>query len=228
MKIAVVAAMEEELKYFLFALPNMVKKNYNHLSVYTDNVFNHEIYALQVDIGKVNAAANLSILLANVDIDLIINIGSCGGIVETMEIGDMIIPESVAYHDVNVVDFGYQLGQLPGLPFKFKTKEKYLNLAEDVVSVTKQRAFQGTILTGDQFVTNGIEVAKKFNQDFISGFEMEAAAIAQTAHLFKTDFLILRSVSDVASKDSEILFADYLDKAAKQSAMFLVELLKKI
>jgi adenosylhomocysteine nucleosidase len=46
---------------------------------------------------------------------------------------------------------------------------------------------------------------------------MEAAAIAQTCHLFSVPGIFIRAVSDIAGKESPLKFDEFLSVAAKHS-----------
>lgn len=56
--------------------------------------------------------------------------------------------------------------------------------------------------------------------------EMEAAAIAQVCYQFKTPFVIIRSLSDIAGKEAGISFEQFLEVAAKNSANLILNMLK--
>ncbi|WP_370238900.1 5'-methylthioadenosine/S-adenosylhomocysteine nucleosidase, partial [Neptunomonas phycophila] len=58
--------------------------------------------------------------------------------------------------------------------------------------------------------------------------EMEAAAIAQTCHQFGTPFIIIRALSDIAGKESNLSFDQFLETAAKHSATMVIEITRAI
>ncbi|MGL4662768.1 MAG: 5'-methylthioadenosine/adenosylhomocysteine nucleosidase [Culicoidibacterales bacterium] len=229
MKIAIIGAMKEELKYFLAALEN--KKEIplpNQLVLTTGTIFSHDIFVIQSGIGKVNAASNTTQLLALYPIELVINIGSAGGIKENMEIGDIVIADKTIYHDVDVRAFGYEIGQVPGLPTTYPVQQSYVELCKEIADRIQLPVHIGMIASGDQFVDNGIQKMEQSQIHSVYAIEMEAAAIAQTAFLFKIPAVIIRSISDVANKDSATSFSDFLDRASQNAAIFLVEFLKAL
>ena len=64
----------------------------------------------------------------------------------------------------------------------------------------------------------------------LKAVEMEAAVIAQVAYQFGIPFVIIRSLSDIAGKESNISFDQFLEKAALHSANFvmvMVEIIKE-
>lgn len=229
MKIAIIGAMKEELKYFLAALENKTETQLpNQLTLTTGTIFSHDIFVIQSGIGKVNAAVNVTQLLTLYPIELVINIGSAGGIKDTMEIGDIVIANQTLYHDVDVKAFGYEIGQVPGLPAVYPVEKIYVDLCKQVAHSIQLPVHIGMIASGDQFVENGIQKMAQNQIENVYAIEMEAAAIAQTAFLFKIPAVIIRSISDVANKDSATSFSDFLDRASQNAAIFLVEFLKAL
>jgi adenosylhomocysteine nucleosidase len=41
---------------------------------------------------------------------------------EPFEVGDVVVVKEVSYHDFNLTMFGYEKGQVPGLPSIFEIK----------------------------------------------------------------------------------------------------------
>lgn len=58
--------------------------------------------------------------------------------------------------------------------------------------------------------------------------EMEGAAIAQACYQLNTPFVVIRSLSDIAGKESPSSFEAYLEIASKNSSAMVLELLKNL
>ena len=58
----------------------------------------------------------------------------------------------------------------------------------------------------------------------LKAVEMEAAAIAQVAYQFGVPFVIIRSLSDIAGKESNLSFDQFLEKAALHSASLVIKM----
>ena len=58
--------------------------------------------------------------------------------------------------------------------------------------------------------------------------EMEGAAIAQVCHMLHTPFVVIRSLSDIAGKESPQSFEAYLEVASKHSSAMVSELLSRL
>ncbi|RKJ56859.1 5'-methylthioadenosine/S-adenosylhomocysteine nucleosidase, partial [Butyricicoccus sp. 1XD8-22] len=58
--------------------------------------------------------------------------------------------------------------------------------------------------------------------------EMEAAAVAQVCYQFKTPFVVIRALSDIAGKESNISFDEFLPVAAKHSTEIVLKTITKL
>ncbi len=177
-------------------------------------------------IGKVNAAAACALLLERYKPGCIISTGSAGGISLDLAIGDVIIPESLVYHDVDVSGLGFPLGQVPGQPIAYSVPEDLMRAGERAIDDLAQsgelpknlRRTRGTIGTGDVFIHDEKKI-KDLKRNFpqVLAVEMESAAIAQVCAAFTVPLLVIRSISDVAGKESPISFPEFLPLAASNS-----------
>jgi len=62
----------------------------------------------------------------------------------------------------------------------------------------------------------------------MAAVEMEAAAIAQVCHQFQVPFVVTRSLSDIAGKESPDSFEAYLEVAARHSSAMVVAMLQRM
>lgn len=58
--------------------------------------------------------------------------------------------------------------------------------------------------------------------------EMEAAAVAQVCYQFDTPFVVIRALSDIAGKESNISFDEFLPVAAKHSTEIVLKTIDKL
>lgn len=68
-------------------------------------------------------------------------------------------------------------------------------------------------------------VREKFPE--LYAVEMEAAAVAQVCHLFETPFVVVRALSDIAGKESNISFDQFLEQAAIHSTDLVLRMIKQ-
>ncbi|MFD2679899.1 5'-methylthioadenosine/S-adenosylhomocysteine nucleosidase [Bacillus seohaeanensis] len=232
MKVAIIGAMEEEVTLLRENIKNQTVETIAGCEYTSGEMKGIEVILLRSGIGKVNAAMSTAVLLERFQPDAVINTGSAGGFDPSLNVGDVVISTEVRHHDVDVTAFGYEYGQVPQLPAAFLADEKLKNIAINSAKELKDvQVVSGLIATGDSFMNDPKRV--EAIQDKFQGLqavEMEAAAIAQVAHQFDTPFVIIRSLSDIAGKESDVSFEQYLEKAALHSAnlvMSIVEALRK-
>ncbi|WP_370294906.1 5'-methylthioadenosine/S-adenosylhomocysteine nucleosidase [Rossellomorea marisflavi] len=230
MKIAIIGAMEEEVTLLRENISNPVVETIAGCEYTSGTMKGKEVVLLRSGIGKVNAAMSTAVLLQHFKPDCIINTGSAGGFDPALNVGDVVISTEVRHHDVDVTAFGYEYGQVPQLPAAFTADEKLKEIAvQSVKKMGDVQVVSGLIATGDSFMSDPARVEAirdKFNS--LQAVEMEAAAIAQVAHQFGTPFVIIRSLSDIAGKESDLSFDQYLEKAALHSANMVMNIVESV
>lgn len=226
MKIAIIGAMEEEVTLLRENIQDASQETVAGCEFTFGKMHGKDVILLRSGIGKVNAAMSTTILLEKYKPDYIINTGSAGGFNPDLNVGDAVISTEVRHHDVDVTAFGYEYGQVPQLPAAFLANEDLIKLAEtSAKDIEGIQTVKGLIATGDSFMHDPVrveDVRGKFTD--LQAVEMEAAAIAQVAHQFGTPFVIIRSLSDIAGKESNVSFDQYLEKAALHSANLVMKM----
>ncbi|KAB2338641.1 5'-methylthioadenosine/S-adenosylhomocysteine nucleosidase [Cytobacillus depressus] len=226
MKIGIIGAMEEEVKILRDKIEGKNQHTIAGCEYTTGKMGGVEVILLRSGIGKVNAALSTAILLERFNPDIVINTGSAGGFNPNLNVGDVVISSEVRHHDVDVTAFGYEYGQVPGLPAAFEADSKLVQIAVECArEIEDIQVVKGLIATGDSFMNDPVRVEyirEKFTD--LQAVEMEAAAIAQVSYQFKKPFVIIRSLSDIAGKESDTSFEQYLEKAALHSADLVMKI----
>ena len=228
--IAVVGAMEQEIELLRESMANVKHVSFGKFSAYEGELAGKRRVLVLSGIGKVNAAVSTSWVIHQFAPDCIINTGSAGGLGKGLKVGDVVIGETVAHHDVDVTAFGYVWGQVPQLPAAFASDENLIRQAEKAAQVFEGAAVtQGLIVSGDRFVHSSEGVAEiRSHFPEVKAVEMEAAAIAQTCHQLEVPFVIIRAVSDSADEKADISFEEFLKTAAVSSAKMVTEIVKSL
>lgn len=230
MKIAVIGAMEEEVRILREKLEQKRTETVAGCEFTIGELSGHEVILLKSGIGKVNAAMSTTILLERYKPEKVINTGSAGGFHHTLNVGDVVISTEVRHHDVDVTAFNYEYGQVPGMPAAFEADAALVALAERCMkSGDDVQVVKGTIATGDSFMNDPQRVdfvRSKFSD--LYAVEMEAAAVAQVCYQYNAPFVIIRALSDIAGKESDISFDQFLDQAALHSTNFIVNMLQEL
>ncbi|MGL5977685.1 MAG: 5'-methylthioadenosine/adenosylhomocysteine nucleosidase [Erysipelotrichaceae bacterium] len=216
--IAIIGAMQVEVDELCNLMQNVEKKQIFGTDFYTGSLANHEVVLMKSGVGKGNAAMNTTILLQQFPITHIINIGTAGGLLATQNVLDVVISERVIQHD-------YDTSALDGEAGIGLTFEASSNLVQQAKALMEQEAcqvFVGDIVSGDQFISEPQQL-ETIKAKFVNAMcaEMEAGAIAQVAQHFNVAYVVIRSLSDVASNpESHMDFVTYVQKASKRSAEF--------
>lgn len=227
MKIGIIAAMPEELKVLLEALQDG-QKHLNLGKVYhTGHIGRHEVVLVESGIGKVMSAMSVAILADHYKVDAIINTGSAGAVADGLAIGDVIVADRLAYHDVDVTAFGYAYGQMASQPLYFESSAYFLTEMKAVLAELGQVSRVGLIVTGDSFIASQARIDTiKGHFPEVLAVEMEGAAIAQAAQVAGKPFLVIRAMSDTANHDANISFDEFIIEAGRRSAQVLIKFLE--
>lgn len=230
MKIAIIGAMEEEVELLREEISSARTTVIANCEFIEGVVGDHEVVLVKCGIGKVNAALATTLLLETFKPNVVLNTGSAGGFQASLEIGSVVISDEVRHHDVDVTVFGYEHGQVPGLPAAYRADDKLIKLAVEAVEEIGKHTFAiGLIASSDSFMSDPIHVEKvrKLFPTMIAA-EMEAAAVAQVCHQFKTPFVVIRALSDIAGKEASVSFDEFLPVAARHSTDIVLRVISKI
>lgn len=230
MKVAIIGAMEEEVSLLRDQIESLTTETHGGFEYYLGRINQTDVVLLRSGIGKVNAAISTALLIKLYAPDFVINTGSAGGFHTDLEVGDIVISSSVCHHDVDVMAFGYERGQVPGHPACYLPDPILIRAAKHSIDALHEVAhMHGLIATGDRFMhlPEDVETTRGYFPDMIA-CEMEAAAVAQACHVFEVPFVIIRSLSDIAGKENAVTFEQYLGQAATHSAKVILEMLKHL
>lgn len=229
MKVAVIGAMEQEVEHLRAALSNASTETIANSEFTAGTYGAHELILVKSGIGKVNAAMTTSILLEKYSPDVVINTGSAGGYDPSLQVGDIVVSTEVRHHDVDVRAFGYEMGQVPGMPAAFTADASLIEKAQEAIEAVGIHSATGLIATGDSFM-HLPERVKETREHFptMAACEMEAAAVAQVCHQFGTPFVVIRALSDIAGKESPMSFDEFLPTAAKNSTEVVLRVVNSL
>lgn len=226
MKIGIIAAMEQELRLLVDKLEDKKEVTVIGNSYYTGRLGRHEVVLVQSGVGKVMSAMSVAILVDKFAVEGIINTGSAGAVAAGIAIGDVVIAEKLAYHDVDLTAFGYAYGQMSAQPLYFESDKVFVDVFKKILKQHDQAAHLGLIATGDSFIA-GQDKIDRIKAAFpeVLAVEMEGAAIAQAAHATGRPFIVVRAMSDTAAHDANMTFDEFIIEAGKRSAQILLNFL---
>lgn len=228
-KIGIIGAMDvevEKLKADMKGVSTVVRAG---MEFCEGELKGKQAVVVRSGIGKVNAAVCTQILADLFSVDCVINTGIAGSLDARIDIGDIVISTDVAHHDMDAVNFGYPLGQIPQMDvFSFRADEDLARLAGEVCGRVNPeiKVFRGRVVSGDQFIAD-----KKKKEYIVKNFqglctEMEGAAIAQTAYLNGLPFIVVRAISDKADDSASMDYPAFEKKAVQHSVNLIEGLLE--
>ena len=227
-KLAIMGAMEEEIEPLLAYFDKVNVVEYANNKYYEVNYIGLDIVIAYSKIGKVFASLTASTMIEKFGCDILLFSGVAGGINPKLKIGDLIIADKLCQHDLDITAFGHPHGYVPGGKVFVETSKELRNVAIKVAKENDLKVIEGTIATGDQFVhsTQRKEfIENTFNADAL---EMEGASVAVVCDALNIPFFILRAISDTADMDAGFDFDEFLKSSAKNSADYLIKILKEL
>ena len=224
-KIGVIFAMDEELDELLKIVELENEYSIFDIPFYECKLNDKELVLAKAGVGKVNAARCCQILIDNMDIDCIFNIGVAGAVSKDVGVCDIVIGEKLVQHDFDITAFNHDKGYIPNIGTVYIESDPYL---VKVCEETKVDAnvHTGIIASGDIFCTEEA-MSRKINSKFNAlCVEMEGASIAQVCYLSHIPFLVIRSISDsIYEKDNKMMYDEFLKISSSKVASYLKQII---
>ena len=192
-----------------------------------------QIVVVKSGVGKVNAALCAQFLILHFGVTHIINTGIAGAMAHGLGVLDFVVSTDAVYHDMDVTGFGYKPTQIPQMKVScFAADTKMIQTVQkcfpEIPEAAGHKLIAGRIASGDQFIAD--KKIKEHIRQICSPacVEMEGAAIAHTAFLNSTPFIIIRCMSDEADDNNESVSAFNEPQAAALSAKIVAAVIKNI
>ena len=232
-RIAIIGAMDSEITNFKGMIENIEEIEIANITYYKGVLCGKNVVLLKSGIGKVNAAIATTIAIERFNVEKIIFTGVAGSGNPDYDISDIVISKDLIEHDFDTSDLdGDELTVLvKGYDKNYYPADKSLiELAEKSAKkvITDNKIYIDTIATGDQFVGNNQKVKQIHNKFKAGAIEMEGAAVAHAALMYKVPFVVIRSLSDKADSDAVVDFPKFVVKSAQNSMKIVVEMLENM
>ena len=219
MKLGIIGAMEQEVETLLSLLEERNTTTHAGVAFHEGRLDGKDVVVVQCGIGKVNAALCVQMLCDFYQVTHLVNTGIAGSLDAALDIGDLVISVDAMYHDVDVTNFGYVPGQMPGMPVSFPADSALVNAAFAAAeAVNPGHTRKGRVASGDQFVCEQGLKDKIIAVTGAACTEMEGAAIAQAAHRNGVPFVIIRAISDKADNSADMDYPTFERIAAHRCA----------
>ena len=224
--IGIIASEDDELQPLKLLLPKESSIKISNFEFIESSINNNRIIMVKSGIGKVNSAIAASFLISNYNPDFLLIIGTSGALSNKLKPKDIIVSTETSFNDVDVTQFHYKYGQIPGLPWKFKGSTQLINI---IKKLPNDNINYGLIISGDRFVAKNEQkkfLTSKFKN--VLAVDMETASIGQVAYIFNIPFLGIKAISDAADENAKTNYEQNAKSASTIVAELVVEILKKI
>ncbi|MBQ9657571.1 MAG: 5'-methylthioadenosine/adenosylhomocysteine nucleosidase [Clostridia bacterium] len=225
--IGIIAAMNEEMLAIKSIMKNIEEEKVYDLMFIKGTINEKNCILVESGVGKVNSSRTTQILIDKFNIEYVINVGSAAASNNELNIGDIVIGETLVQHDFDITAFGHEKGYISNVGKNIKSDTELIKKFDSVIKNMNNEIEDkinikiGVIASGDIFCTEEMmknKIRSKFNADAI---EMEGAAIAQVCYLDKIPFIVIRSISDTPNGNNNITFEKYLELAADRCKKIL-------
>lgn len=227
-KVGIIFAMKEELDELLKLVELSNEYKIFDLKFYECILGDVKCILVESGVGKVNAARSCQILIDNMNVDYIINVGVAGGVNENLNICDIVIGTKLVQHDFDITAFDHEKGYIPNVGTFINSDDYLVKVANDVAIEKKYKVHNGTIASGDIFCTDE-SMSKKIKDKFGAYcVEMEGSSIAQVCYLCHVPFLVLRCISDIPNGNNTITYDEFLENSSKTVSLFVLNIINRI
>ena len=237
MKIGIMGAMVEEVAKIRSTMYVTNVESRGKREYVSGHLNGHDIVVVFSRWGKVAASSTATTLIELFGVDLIIFTGVAGAIDDRLEIGDIVVADTLVQHDMDASAVpGIKPYEVPILGIQFfdmssdlaskasQSSQEYItrDLSSDVPEYVLQKfhikypsVVRGLIASGDQFITSN-EIVQKLRASLpnIKCVEMEGAAVAQVAYEHDCPLVVIRAISDKANHSATIDFPKFIDNIA--------------
>jgi adenosylhomocysteine nucleosidase len=243
-KIGILGAMLQEIEGVVGLLSNKQKVVKGMRTYYTGTINEIEVVVVFSRWGKVASATTVTHLIVEFGITELIFTGVAGAINAELNIGDIVIANSVVQHDLDARPLMNRfeiplLGKTILHPSKDLVEKAKLKINEMLfteglenlllVELKKYlmkdvKVVVGQIASGDKFFSSSIEKEKLLSVlPEVLCVEMEGAAVAQVCYEYNIPYVIIRTISDGANEKSVVDFEEFVTQIASKFGVLIVQ-----
>ena len=222
--IGIIGAMDEEISVISSEIKNLTVYDINNMKFYKGKIYDKEIVLVKSGIGMVNASITTTLLFKEFGVDKILFSGVAGSLNRNVNVGDVVIGDSLLEYIFDATEFGYEIGTIPRMDTSIFRSDILLNKIKNILK--NDNIYYGKILSGDKFVSNLSEKEKLGEKFNALAVDMESASVAHCAHVLGIEFAIIRSISDSLNSSSVMEYTKFVNLAANNSKNVILKILK--
>ena len=208
--IAIMCALRQEISPLLSCMNVPRKFEIGDALFYQGDLNGHPLTIVQGGVGRENAIKATRCLLESEKVDLLISSGVAGGIRKGLNVGDLVVAESVGYSKQN--DFDVEKLQLET---DFVCNKKVVQLSRLISDNMELKLHIGNLLTVDKIINEASTKRNIGDHNPFLAVEMESAAVAGVAHEKEVAFAAIRSISDDVDDDLQLDYNNIISDEGK-------------
>ncbi|MCR5249977.1 MAG: 5'-methylthioadenosine/adenosylhomocysteine nucleosidase [Lachnospiraceae bacterium] len=234
--IGIICALQEELKEIRSAMEPDGELSFSGVDYYLGKLEGVDVVCAVCGVGKVFAAICAQTMILKFRPELILNVGVAGSLSPSLRVADVVIARQLVQHDMDVTALGEPRGKILGSDIRFiptteSVRDEFFSAimtlnAAGAFGGKEIKALQGTVASGDQFISSKGQkqlIAEEFGA---LACEMEGAAIAQVCYVNKLPFCVIRAISDSADSSAHMDYPHFVALAALNTSKVVREFLK--
>ena len=222
--IGIIGAMDEEISVISSEIKNLTVYDINNMKFYKGKIYDKDIVLVKSGIGMVNASITTTLMFKEFGVDKILFSGVAGSLNRNVNVGDVVIGDSLLEYLFDATEFGYDIGTIPRMDTSIFRSDILLNKIKNILK--NDNIYYGKILSGDKFVSNLSEKEKLGEKFNALAVDMESASVAHCAHVLGIEFAIIRSISDSLNSSSVMEYTEFVNLAANNSKNVILKILK--
>lgn len=225
--IGIIGALSEEVSGLISQLDCHECETVSGIEFHTGRLCGKRVSVARCGVGKVFAAICAEAMIIKYSPSLLINTGVGGALGGELMTSDIVIAEKVCQHDMDTSPLGDPKGLVSGInKIFFDADERAVSILKNAAEELGLRAFVGTVASGDRFVADRSEKIRIASDFDALACEMEGGAVAHTAYVNNTPFVVIRAISDSADGEATMDYPEFMPIAAKNSSALTMALVK--
>ena len=226
--IGIIGAMDDEVRELISRLDERRTERVSGIEFNVGKLYGKNVVVAKCGVGKVFAAICAEAMIIKYAPALVVNTGVGGALDKSLRPLDIVFAEKLVQHDMDTSPIGDPVGLISGINrVYFETDKRALEVLNGAAEELKIKHLPGIVATGDKFI------AEKADKDRITSLfgatacEMEGGAIAHTAFVNDTPFMVVRAISDSADGEACMDYPTFLPQAVKISTALTLALVEK-
>ena len=226
--IGIIGAMDDEVCELISRLGNRETEKVGGIEFNIGELFGKRVVIARCGVGKVFAAICAEAMIIKYSPSLIVNTGVGGAVEKSLRPLDIVFADKLVQHDMDTSPIGDPVGLISGINrVYFETDRRALDVLTVAAKELEIKHTVGTVATGDKFIAEKSDKERIASLFCASVCEMEGGAIAHTAFVNDTPFMVVRAISDSADGDASMDYPTFLPLAVKISTALTLALIER-